>query len=79
MLHVQGLTRRFGSLLAVDQLSFSFEGELLGLLGLNGAGKTTTMRLLAGALAAHHGVVEMRGENLLDADPEALETGGVSS
>ena len=71
MLHVQGLTRRFGSLLAVDQVSFSLaEGELLGLLGLNGAGKTTTMRVLAGALAAHAGVVEMRGQSLLDASPD---------
>ena len=68
MLQVQGLTRRFASLLAVDSVSFSLaEGELLGLLGLNGAGKSTTMRLLAGALAPHGGSVKMNGQNLLDA------------
>jgi len=56
MIRVEGLTRRFGQLLAIDQLNFSIaQGEVVGLLGLNGAGKSTTMRILAGVLAAHEG------------------------
>jgi ABC-2 type transport system ATP-binding protein len=56
MIRVEGLTRRFGRLLAIDDLNFSIEeGEVVGLLGLNGAGKSTTMRILAGVLAAHAG------------------------
>ena len=57
MLHVEGLTRRFGRLVAVDSLDFELqEGEVVGLLGLNGAGKSTTMKLLAGILAPRRGV-----------------------
>ena len=53
MIEVQDLTRRFGSLTAVDDLSFSVErGEVVGFLGPNGAGKTTTMRILSGYLPA---------------------------
>lgn len=53
MIEVQDLTRRFGSLIAVDDLSFSVErGEVVGFLGPNGAGKTTTMRILSGYLPA---------------------------
>ena len=53
MIEVQDLTRRFGPLTAVDDLSFSVErGEVVGFLGPNGAGKTTTMRILSGYLPA---------------------------
>ncbi len=53
MIEVSHLTRRFGSLTAVDDVSFSLEsGEVVGFLGPNGAGKTTTMRILTGYLAA---------------------------
>lgn len=51
MIHVQGLTVRFGSLLALDRLSFDVaEGEAVALWGANGAGKTTTLRCLLGLL-----------------------------
>ena len=56
MISVQQLTKRFplpggGSLLAVNQLSFTVQaGEVYGLLGPNGAGKTTTLRMLLGLL-----------------------------
>ena len=47
MIDVEGLTRKFGDLLAVDQVTFSVgEGEVFGFLGPNGAGKTTTVRML---------------------------------
>ena len=49
MIQVTGLTRRYGSVLAVSDLSFSIkEGEIVGFLGPNGAGKTTTMNMLTG-------------------------------
>ncbi len=51
MIHVQGLTVRFGSLLALDHVSFDVaEGEAVALWGANGAGKTTTLRCLLGLL-----------------------------
>ena len=53
MIDVQHLTRRFGSVVAVDEVSFRVEpGEVVGFLGPNGAGKTTTLRILAGYLPA---------------------------
>ena len=48
-IQAQGITKRFGSLTAVDTVSFNVRvGEVVGFLGPNGAGKTTTMRLLTG-------------------------------
>lgn len=45
---MEGLTKRYGDLLAVDKLSINIEeGEIFGLLGPNGAGKTTTLSMLA--------------------------------
>ena len=58
----QGLTRRFGDVLAVDHLDLEVQaGEVLGFLGHNGAGKTTTVRLLNGVLAADEGRVRVLG------------------
>ena len=49
---VQGLTTRFGDVLAVDQLNFEIDqGTVAGFLGPNGAGKTTTLRMLLGLVA----------------------------
>jgi len=51
MIDCQGLTKEYGRLRAVDDLSFRVEpGEVLGFLGPNGAGKSTTMRIVAGFL-----------------------------
>jgi len=58
----QGLTRRFGEIVAVDQLTLSVnQGEVFGFLGPNGAGKTTTVRLLAGVLSADAGLAQVLG------------------
>ena len=63
MLELQGLTRRFGDTLALDDVSFSVaEGTLHGFVGRNGAGKTTTMRIVLGVLAPDAGEVRWRGE-----------------
>lgn len=62
LLQVDGLTRAFGGLVAVDDLSFTVtEGEILGLIGPNGSGKTTAFNLIAGALPADAGHVVLSG------------------
>jgi ABC-2 type transport system ATP-binding protein len=62
MIEVQQLSRRYGQVLAVDQISFRVEeGEVLGFLGPNGAGKTTTMRILTGSLGASSGLAHVAG------------------
>ena len=62
MIEVQGLTKIYGALTAVHDLSFTVaEGEILGFLGPNGAGKTTTMRILAGSLGATRGMASVAG------------------
>lgn len=61
----EGLTRVFGSLTAVDHLSFEVrEGELLGLLGPNGAGKTTTVRMLACLISPSEGSAQVGGYDI---------------
>jgi ABC-2 type transport system ATP-binding protein len=62
MIECQGLTKQYGALRAVDDLSFKVEpGEVLGFLGPNGAGKTTTMRIVAGFLPPSAGRVLVSG------------------
>lgn len=59
---VQAVTRRFGDLVAVNNLSFQVRrGEIFGLLGPNGAGKTTTIHLITGMLARHGGEIRLLG------------------
>ena len=51
MIHLNGLTKLYGSFTAVNRINLSVEaGELFGFLGPNGAGKTTTLRMIAGIL-----------------------------
>jgi ABC-2 type transport system ATP-binding protein len=69
MIKIEHLTKRYGSLLAVDDLSFSVEaGEVLGFLGPNGAGKSTTMKMIAGFLAPTKGKVTVAGFDM-EAEP----------
>ena len=59
---VRGMTRRFGSFVAVDDLSFSVkQGEIFGFLGANGAGKSTTIRMLCGLLKPTAGTALVGG------------------
>jgi ABC-2 type transport system ATP-binding protein len=64
-IEVKSVTRRFGSLVAVDNLSFQVsQGEIFGLLGPNGAGKTTTINLILGLLKAHQGQIHVLGHDI---------------
>ena len=62
MIEVKNLTKRYGSLTAVDNISFSIkEGEIVGFLGPNGAGKSTTLNIITGYLSANNGTVTVEG------------------
>ena len=68
----EGLTRDFGTLRAVDNLSFQVaRGEIVGLLGPNGAGKTTALRMLTGGLIPTEGRVRLGGFDVLLDGPRA--------
>ena len=74
MLTVNNLTKRFGDLTAVDQVSFHVnEGEIFGLLGENGAGKTTTLRMLATMLQPTSGTAALAGYDLVT-QPEQVRS-----
>ena len=69
---VRGLTRRFGPVVAVDDLSFEVApGELFGIVGPDGAGKTTTLRMLAGVLRPSAGAAEVVGVDVVTRLEEA--------
>jgi ABC-2 type transport system ATP-binding protein len=71
LLVIEGLTKRFGPVLAVDGVSFELRrGEVLGFLGPNGAGKSTTMRMITGYLPPTGGRVTVCGLNLEEAPIE---------
>jgi ABC-2 type transport system ATP-binding protein len=62
MIHAEGLTKQFGSAVAVDHLTLDIEaGEVFGILGPNGAGKTTTIRMLAGLIGKTSGTATVAG------------------
>ena len=66
MIEVEGLTKRFGHITAVDNISFKVEkGEVVGFLGPNGAGKSTTMRVLTCFLPADQGQCKIAGFDVL--------------
>jgi ABC-2 type transport system ATP-binding protein len=78
MIEVEGLTKRFGSHVAVDQLSFEVgEGEVFGLLGPNGAGKTTTIRMLAGLFSASEGWAKVGGYRIGKESLQVRQTVGI--
>jgi ABC-2 type transport system ATP-binding protein len=62
VLELQGLSRRYGDLVALDDVTFTVrEGQMFGFVGPNGAGKTTTMRIVLGVLEPDRGEVRWRG------------------
>ena len=78
MIEVRHLGKRFGKVVAVDDVSFvARDGQVTGLLGPNGAGKTTTLRVLYGLLAADRGDVLVDAVNVTTAPQEAQRKMGV--
>lgn len=79
MLELKNLTKIFGGLHAVNNLSFQVEkGSIIGLIGPNGAGKTTVFNLVAGFLPPSAGQIFLKGENLVGLKPYAITRKGVA-
>jgi ABC-2 type transport system ATP-binding protein len=78
VIEVHGLTKRFGPVLAVDQLSFSVDrGTVVGFLGPNGAGKTTTLRALLGLVRPTGGTATIDGKPYAELGDPARHVGAV--
>ncbi len=78
VIEVRGLTKRFGKVLAVDQLSFEVEpGTVTGFLGSNGAGKTTTLRMLLGLIRPDAGTATINGRPYRDLEQPLHQVGAV--
>jgi len=79
LLEVHGLTRFFGGLRAVGNLSFEVaEGEILGLIGPNGAGKTTVFNLVTGFVRPSQGEVRLSGRSVVGLRPNAVARRGIA-
>ena len=79
LLSVSALTRRFGGVVAVDDVSFDVnEGEIVGLIGPNGAGKTTVINLLSGLLRPTAGTIAFDGRRLDQLPPHRIARAGVA-
>jgi len=78
VLRVQGLSRSFGGIQAVDDCTFEVQpGVITGLIGPNGAGKTTVFNLITGFLSANHGSIRLQGTEILGLSPHRVERLGV--
>jgi branched-chain amino acid transport system ATP-binding protein len=79
LLEVEGLSKNFGGLKAVDALSFTVDdGEILGIIGPNGAGKTTAVNLVSGVAKPTAGRVAFRGDDVTGLAPHRLARKGLS-
>lgn len=79
LLEVANLTKRFGGLAAVDDVSFAVaEGEIVGLIGPNGAGKTTAFSLLVGLIPPSAGSIRFRGQELVGRAPHRITRLGIT-
>ncbi|WP_054007572.1 ABC transporter ATP-binding protein [Cypionkella psychrotolerans] len=78
VLQAINVSKRFGGITAVDQMSFSVaSGEILGLIGPNGAGKTTMFDLLAGSVGATSGQIKLMGQDVTQSPPHRRLAGGM--
>ncbi|WP_421656755.1 ABC transporter ATP-binding protein [Leptothermofonsia sp. ETS-13] len=79
VLEARGLTRRFGGLVAVNQVSFAIaQGEIFGLIGPNGAGKTTLFNLLTGLIQPSDGQMLHDGEDISRLRPFQIASRGIA-
>ena len=79
LLEVERLTKHFGGLRAISDLSFNVEeGEILGLIGPNGAGKTTAFNLIAGFIKPNSGKVSLEGKDIVGMKPYAITRRGIA-
>lgn len=71
MIEISNLTKRYGQIKAVNNISFTVEkGEILGFLGPNGAGKSTTMNIITGYIPANEGTVKVSGYDIMEQPKE---------
>ena len=74
MIEVKNITKKYGSLTAVDNISFKInEGEIIGLLGPNGAGKSTTMNMITGYIEPTEGEILIEGYDISKKSKKAKE------
>ena len=79
LLEVEGLTRHFGGVRAVGNLSFTVgEGEIVGLIGPNGAGKTTVFNLITGFVRPSAGQIRLDGASVVGLRPHAVTKRGIA-
>ncbi|MCW5703151.1 MAG: ABC transporter ATP-binding protein [Bradyrhizobium sp.] len=79
LLEISGLTRRFGGLIAVDNVSLALmPGEIMGLLGPNGSGKSTVLNLISGALRPDVGSIRLDGHEIGNSAPHRIARLGVA-
>ena len=79
ILHIRGLTRRFGGLTAVDSLDLDVnDGEIVSLVGPNGAGKTTVFNLISGVLRPTAGSVQLLGRELVGQPAHRITHHGIA-
>jgi branched-chain amino acid transport system ATP-binding protein len=79
LLEIEGLTKRFGGLRAVEDLSFTVaEGEILGLIGPNGAGKSTLFNLINGVFPCNAGRIVFRGVDITGEAPYRIAQRGMA-
>jgi len=79
LLEVENLTKRFGGLTAVNNVSFHIdEGEIVGLIGPNGSGKTTLFNLITGFIKPDSGTVKLRGEDITGLDSHRIVNKGIA-
>src|SRR2546426_3272830 len=79
LLACDGLTCRFGGLIALDRVDFAVnEGEIVGLIGPNGSGKTTLFNVITGLYRADAGAVRFAGADMTAASPQAVYRAGIT-
>jgi ABC-type branched-subunit amino acid transport system ATPase component/ABC-type branched-subunit amino acid transport system permease subunit len=78
-LHIRGLSKRFGGVVAVDELDLEVPpGQIVGLIGPNGSGKTTVFNLVSGVYPVDAGSVSFEGREIMGLPPTAIVSGGIS-